>query len=503
MTYIFAYDKIIKTIEGGKKENYMSFFEKMIPQPKSFSENEGVEYSYSPDISGDFESSIRVFKAYAKKAYNIEFGEGESIKVCLDESLSDGEYTICAGKEGIIIKAGASEGAGYALATLLQIIEKRENKIFLPFCEIYDKADNDYRGLMIDCARNAHPLPLLKKYIDACWFYKIKYFHLHFTDNEAYTLPSKVLPMLTSEENHYTEDEIADLVSYAEKRGVQIVPEIDLPGHSKAIIRAYPQLGGTEENSIICFHPENVEKMKELYAEVCKMFPHSEYIHIGADESDIMQWHTCPRCIEYGRELGIKKEEVAPYFWPDWHVVERFFAHFVNEMASTIVENGRKPLVWEGFTKEVNEYLTRDITVMVFENFYQTPTSLMKNGFDIINCSWRPTYVVVPTYHWDKRECYDWDVGTFSAVHPDSPYYNGYFKFEGREKIMGGQLNAWGDFLGKLENGLKIEFDALLDRLPAIAESTWNDKKAGNFDSFLRCHSHCAEIFDRIVNDAQ
>lgn len=480
----------------------MSFFEKIIPQPKDISINEGAEYYYSPEISGDFEDSIAVFCDYAKKAYDIEFSAGEAIKVCFDEELSAGEYTLSADEKGIFIKAGECTGAGYALATLLQMIEIKDGRLCLCKCEIKDHADNDYRGLMIDCARNAHPLPLLKKYIDACWFYKIKYLHLHFTDNEAYTLPSKVLPRLTSEENHYTEAEIASLVAYADARGVQIVPEIDLPGHSKAMIGAYPELGGTEENSIICFHPENIEKMKEIYAELCDMFPNSKYIHIGADECDIMQWYTCPRCIEYGRELGIKKEEVAPYFWPEWHVVERFFAHFINEMAGAIVEKGRRPIVWEGFTKEVNEYLTRDITVMVFENFYQTPASLMRNGFDIINCSWRPTYVVVPTYHWDKRECYEWGVGAFSAVHPDSPYYNGYFRFESHEKIKGGQLNAWGDFLGGLENGLQEEFDALLDRLPAIAEGSWNNKKDGDYDKFLCRHSRLAEIFDRIVKNA-
>jgi N-acetyl-beta-hexosaminidase len=202
------------------------------------------------------------------------------------------------------------------------------------------------------------------------------------------------------------------------------------------------------------------------------MFPNSEYIHIGADESSIMDWNECPNCVEYVRELGIKKEEVQPYFWPDWHVAERFFCHFINKISETIVEMGRKPLVWEGFTKEVNQYLNRDITVMVFENFYQTPTSLIKNGFDIINCSWRPTYVVVPTYQWDKDECYSWDVGTFSAVHPDSPYYGGAFRMESHKNIKGGQLNAWGDFLGTLENGLEVEFDAIKDRLPAIAENT-------------------------------
>ena len=477
----------------------MSCREKMIPSPKYFYEKSGEAFARKPTISGDFKDALNVFAVYAKKAFDLDFSPGNDFTICLDKSLEAGGYTIISTESKVEIAAGGSEGASYALATLLQIIESKDGQLYLPAFELRDKADNDYRGLMIDCARNVHPLPLLLKYIDLCWFYKIKYLHLHLSDDQAYTLPSKIMPQLTSEHNHYTEEEIASLVSYAKERGVQIVPEIDTPGHSKAMIAAYPRLCESEGRGILGFFPEAIEKAKELYGEICRLFPYSEYIHIGADESDIMDWHSCQKSIAYGRQLGIKKEEVLPYFWPEWHTVERFFAHFINEMAKAIVSMGRKPLVWEGFTKEVNEYLTRDIKVMVFENFYQTPASLIRNGFDIINCSWRPTYVVVPTYHWDKSECYSWDVGTFSAVHPDSPYYNGYFTMETHEHILGGQLNAWGDFLGKLENGLEIEFNELRDRLPAIAENTWNDKKQGDYARFLSCHKHCAHIFDKMI----
>ena len=480
----------------------MSCYEKMIPSPKLLFVNDGI-FIHETTISGEFEGAIEVFKSYAKKAHCLEFTEGNDFVLCLDASLDAGEYTVSSTEGMVMIWAGGSEGASYALATLLQLMDNSDGKALLPAFEMHDKADNSYRGLMIDCARNAHPLPQLKKYIDLCWFYKIKYIHLHFTDDQAYTLPSKLLPRLTSEHNRYTEEEIAELVQYAYERNVQIVPEIDIPGHSKAIIAAYPEFCHTENGGILCFHPEIIEKMQELYRELCLMFPYSEYIHMGADESAIMDWNECEGCVQYGRSLGIKKEEVLPFFWPDWHVVERFFCYFVNKIAEAISSMGRKPVVWEGFSREVNEYITRDVTVMVFESFYQTPTSLIKNGFDIINCSWRPTYVVVPTYHWDNDECYKWDVGTFSAIHPDSPYYGGSFRLDSHKNIKGGQLNSWGDFLGNLENGLEVELEAIRERLPAIAENTWNDNKNGDYAKFLRCHKHCAEIFDRIACDAQ
>ncbi len=478
----------------------MNCYEKMIPSPKYLYESGGL-FSHKATVSGDFPHAIEVFKAYAKKAVGLDFTEGNDFTVCLDESLDEGEYAVFSTEGAVEITAGGSEGASYALASLLQIIENKDGNAVAPALEIRDKADNGYRGLMIDCARKHHPLSLLKYYVDLCWFYKIKYIHLHFTDDQAYTLPSRLFPRLTSRHNHYTENEISELVAYAADRDVQIVPEIDTPGHSKAIIAAYPEFCHTENKEIICFHPENIEKMQALYRELCQMFPNSEYIHIGADESAIMDWNECEDCIEFGRSLGIRIEEFNPYLHQPWHRAERFLVHYINKMAEAIMEEGRKPLVWEGFGREVNEYVTRDVTVMAFENFYQTPTSYIKNGFNIINCSWRPTYVVVPEYGWDKDECYKWDVRTFSAIHPDSPYFGGYFTLDSHKNIKGGQLNAWGDFLGKHENGIEMERNALTDKLPAIAESTWNHKKSGDYAGFLRCHRNCTQLFDRMISD--
>ena len=395
--------------------------------------------------------------------------------------------------------AGGSEGASYALASLVQIIENDGGKARLAEFYMRDKADNDYRGLMIDCARNHHPLSILKKYVDLCWFYKIKYLHLHLTDDQAYTIPSKVFPRFTTPHNCYTEQEIAELVQYAYERDVQIVPEIDTPGHSKAIREAYPELFGAGCEDIICFHAENISAMQEVYRELCRMFPHSRYIHIGADESSIMQWNDCDRCVRYGEGLGIIAEEFEERFYKPWHRAERFLVHYINKMAEAIIEEGRMPIVWEGFSDQVNKYADGRVTVMVFESLYQLASSYVKNGFNVINCSWRPTYVVVPDYFWGKDECYNWDVGTFSAVHPQSPYYGGYFKMDSKNGISGGQLNAWGDFLSKLENGLSEEFVRIREDIPAIAENTWNNTKRGDHMHFLSCHKHCEGIFDRIL----
>ena len=476
----------------------MGCYEKMIPSPKMLSES-GAVSRLGATVSGDFEAAVRVFCDYAKKAHGIDFKRGNDIVLKTDASLEAGEYLIISNEDGVMIHSSDSEGASYALATVLQLMEKEEETLKLPVFRMRDKASNGYRGLMIDCARNHHPVSLIKKYTDLCWLYKIKYLHLHLTDDQAYTLPSDCLPLLTTPHNCYSREEIAEIVQYAYERDVQLVPEIDTPGHSKIIREAYPDTLGAGCENIICFHRENIETMQSLYRELCRMFPHSEYIHIGADESSIMEWNDCPRCVSFGESLGIIAEEFEERFYKPWHRAERFLVHYINKMAEVIIGEGRKPLVWEGFSDQVNKYADGRVAVMVFESLYQLASSYVKNGFNVINCSWRPTYLVVPDYFWGKDQCYNWDVGTYSAVHPQSPYYGGYFRMDSKDGTLGGQLNAWGDFLGKYENGLDMEFEKITELLPAIAENTWNDIKRGDYMHFLACHKHCGEIAAKII----
>lgn len=477
----------------------MGCYEKMIPSPKMLCDSD-VYCLHGGTIGGDFESAIEIFRSYAKKAHGIEFSQGDSIVLCADSTLEAGEYRITSHKDSVKIWASDSEGASYALASLLQLMENEDGCVKLPVFDMRDKANNDYRGLMIDCARNHHPVSLLKKYTDLCWLYKIKYLHLHLTDDQAYTLPSKRFPSLTTPHNCYSEEEIAELVQYAYERDVQIVPEIDTPGHSRIIREAYPETLGKGCENIICFHPENIETMQDIYRELCHMFPHSSYIHIGADESSIMEWNDCPECVSFGESLGIIAEEFEERFYKPWHRAERFLVHYINKMAEVIIDEGRMPLVWEGFSDQVNKYADNRVSVMVFESLYQLASSYVKNGFNVINCSWRPTYVVVPDYFWGKDQCYNWDVGTYSAVHPQSPYYGGYFRMDSKDGTLGGQLNAWGDFLGKYENGPEMELEKIREDLPAIAENTWNNEKRGDYMHFLACHKHCEEIATRIIS---
>ena len=469
----------------------MAKFTELIPSPKGYW-GDGTYAFFEPTICGCecFAMETASFGSYAEKLFGIKITASEdpciSIKIC--ECLSTGEYRLEIGEnEGkILIKAGDNEGVSYAFSTLLQLIEIRDSKLFIQKGVVCDKPECKWRGLLIDCARCRHSLELMKKYVDLCRFYKIKYLHIHFTDDENFTLPSKAFPKITTPENCYSYEEIAEIDRYAYENGVSIIPELDTPGHSTSMLKAYPEVFGVE--GIIRFTEDAIEATKILYRELCELFPHSEYIHLGGDESRLGWWLT-DECFEYGEKIGISVNDEAPGMTPNEYVMLRFLAYFIKEMANTVTECGKKPAVWEGFNKETNHMIPKNVTVMVFDSSYQLAPSLAESGFEVINCAWFPLYVVIPYWIYTQKNCFDWDVYSFGTINENSPYKNGYMKCDPIPGIRGGQLCSWGDGLKceykDPEEGLAKELSEICKRLPAVAENTWNRDKRINYETFL------------------
>jgi len=201
---------------------------KVIPMPKEVvgADAEGnFEYiSFVPEIivENGLEIYAEGFSDILKKVHGIELKKGEGgIRVTLDPTLGKGTYTVDVG-ETINVVGGDSDGINYAFATLVQLMTP---EMTLPRVRISDKPDSEYRSFMLDVARQWHDFEVLLKYVDLCFLYKVKFFHIHFIDHQSYTLPSKVLPNLSTEDRHYTFEEIKTLNEYAFARGVEIVPK--------------------------------------------------------------------------------------------------------------------------------------------------------------------------------------------------------------------------------------------------------------------------------------
>ena len=478
---------------------------KMIPSPKGQWGN-GELKAFSPVIyAKDFADQANVFICQASKAIVVDFALGEEnadIVVKYADYMSDGEYRIAIGDK-VEISAHDTYGAAYAFAALLQLAFVHEGKFMLPQITVTDKPDCEYRGLLVDTARSFHPLNELKNYVDLCWMLKIKFLHIHFSDDESYTLPCKAFPLLTTEGRCYTYEEIAELDRYAAERNVQIVPEVDTPGHATVLMKNYPEIFGKE--GILTFHEPAIEGTKAIYREICEMFVHSEMIHIGGDEGRLGWWLSCEKSEAFGRSVGICMEDEAPGMTQAEYVMLRYLAYYIAENAKAVLEMGKTPIVWEGFHKVTNDMIPKEVKVMAWESVFQFAASLVEGGFEIINCSWLPTYVVTPIWVYSEKDTYNWDIASFGTINDGSPYKNGIMKMQSRKNIIGGQLNSWGDFVEKkeyYETGAKGRADGLksvADRLPFIAENTWNVDKRKTFDEVKEAADHAKELFYNII----
>ncbi len=458
---------------------------KIIPTPKWI--EPAIEYanmqSFAPAVMRNevFSEAITSFISYVEKLHGIavEVQEKASLSIEKDASLVAEGYRIVVDKETVSIYTSDRVGANHAFATLLQMMQVGDGKIILPEVVIEDKPDCTYRGMMIDLSRCWHPFPYLLAYVDLCYFYKASVLQLHFTDDESYTLPSHIYPKLSTPGRSYTHEEIKELVGYAYDRGVELLPEIDVPGHCKSFEEGYRELFGA--NEVICQHEDSMEAMRALFRELCDMFPHSKYVHIGGDEAIAMDaWTKCPNCLAYGKSVGIDVDVENKKL-----LAEQFYAHFISEMAKVCFEKGRQPIVWEGFGKEVNDRISKDVIVMSWENLFQLTPDLLEAGFPIINCSWNPTYVVTPHTMWSPEDIYNWSIYQWKATHPQSPILEGGYECEATDRILGGQLHAWnGDIRREFSDetqGVTEQLQCLAERLPMLVERTWNIAHAGPY----------------------
>lgn len=465
---------------------------KLIPIPKNY-HSENRTRKLIPQFQCKTEQwrpLLEAFAVAAKKIFGIIFTDGtEGMQVILDESLSKDTYVIDM-RNQMQVFAADTHGCAYALATVLQLMQENGE---IEVVRIEDKPDKDYRGLMVDLAREWHPFCTLLHYVDLCFFYKIKYLHLHFMDDQSCTLPFDNFPALMTEGKFYSKDEIRLLCNYAKSRGIVLVPEIEMPGHAKVLVKAYPELFANRfdegadvdrvvsqdfilrGNSVICAGSEKTfASITRLIDEVLEMFPDSPYIHLGADEVCTKAWNKCHLCREYMERSNVKD-------------VEELFADFVGRVTDYVLGKGRQPIVWEGFAKEYSEKISKNVIVIAWESHYQYPDELVESGFEVINCSWKPMYIVpdhlcrynanqldwsvTDILKWNIYEWQHWWEGSAAKLNP--------FHLSPTEKVLGAQICAW-------EQTYECEIAEVVVRLAALSERTWSVKRYCSDEEFMQ-----------------
>ena len=287
------------------------------------------------------DSSGKDLEGYLKEIITFNDAASSQIQLVVDPKFSSKEgYLLLINGSGITIKASDYGGAFYAIQTLEQLLDyNSDNGTTLPYIEIEDQPRFLYRGFMLDVSRHFFPLDFVKKQIDLMAHYKLNTFHWHLTDGPGWRLEIKQYPELTNigawrthetwkewwasprkyvkegskgaYGGYYTQEQARELIEYAAKKNITVIPEIEMPGHSEEVMAIYPHLsctGTPYTSSEFCIGNEDTFIFIEnVLDEVIDLFP-SEYIHIGGDEASREHWKKCSKCQARIKSEGLENE---------------------------------------------------------------------------------------------------------------------------------------------------------------------------------------------------
>ena len=379
-------------------------------------------------------------------------------------------YQLVANESGIEIEANAFTGIAHGTSSLLQLVDP--DSLAVPAIKIDDHPAAAYRALMLDVARSPHSVGVVKDAIRLCRLFKLRYLHMHFTDDQNFTFPFPPVTDKLERNFCYSKEELEELESYAESRGITIIPELDLPGHSSRLKQSGYLSPGKTDSDVAS--PNNFEKIGKIVDAMIDAFPSSPYFHIGGDESGA------------GRSL----------------------VPFLSAMNKRVRSHGKRMLVWEGFHGAPTDAIpaTGDdrVIVLAWESSYNSPWDLLKNGYQIINASWKPTYLTggygglihpgstggkrftqEDIYRWDKNTFMHWEPGRplFEDRGPNDPNRNdGEWNanyIDKADQIIGGQMLYW-----EQQECSVLHF--LMPRIPFLAERLWNPESGHSFDVFKK-----------------
>lgn len=391
-----------------------------------------------------------------------------------DASLPAEGYVLEVSPEKIVLSSFDENGAFYGLQTLFQLA--REGNGSVP-CGRYEDAPRfRYRGFMIDSGRHFFPVEAVKKMIDQCAMLKLNVLHWHLSEDQGFRIESRKFPKLneiaswrTEEDGsryggYYTQEEIKDVVAYAAQRYMDVIPEIDLPGHTTAMVAAYPELSCSGEPAevechwgifprILCAGNEKVyDFLFELLDEICPLFP-SAWFHIGGDEAPKDEWKKCPRCQAAIQENGLQDEEALQ-------------AHFTARLVEYLNGKGKTVIGW-------NEILASGTLGLGAAAQYWTNSGAeysareIPKGRQFLFSNSNSLYLD-----------YDPSLITLEGVYAYEPHIPGGEDIK-PEQILGLEAPLWSE---RIETPERLEYMAF-PRLAALAENAWAPEK--DYPDFL------------------
>lgn len=414
-------------------------------------------------------------------------------------------YLLNSTPTGVVIRARTPQGIFYGVQTLLQLlpaeIESPEPikgiEWSLPVVSIKDEPRFVYRGLMLDVARHFNSVEFIKKQLDVLAMFKINRFHWHLTEDQLWTIEIKQYPKLTqigsqrvegdgtTHGGFYTQEQIKEVVSYAAERFIDVIPEIELPGHALAALSAYPEYsctGGPFKNRIIwgvesdvyCAGNEaTMQFVENIISEVAALFP-SQYFHIGGDECPKERWEKCPKCQAKARELGLKMKIDST--GKRHSVEEQLQSHFIKRIAKHLAGLGKQMIGWD----EILEGgLAPDAIVMSWRGVaggieaakqgHQVIMTPGSGGMYIDHYQGAPEVEPVTIGgNANLKKTYSYD-----PIPVDLPQ-------DKQQYILGAQCNMWTEY----DKSADVVEYMIYPRILALAELTWSQASHRDWDSF-------------------
>jgi hexosaminidase len=435
-------------------------------------------------------------------------GSGQGLVVRVDPAIVEPEgYRVRVTEAGVALAASTVDGIRHATQTLRQLLPDAAWRTVAPpgtrwtlQCgEVEDAPALRWRGGMVDVVRHFFSKHTLMRYVDLFAMHRLNRMHLHLTDDQGWRIESWRYPRLAEVASHrprtrlgyesgdtdatdgtphggyYTLDDLAELAAYAAERGVTVVPEIDLPGHSSALLAAYPELGiGTHtvrtswgiSTAVVAPLPATVRFVAELLAELTEAVPGS-YLHLGGDECPLQDWATDPAVVAHQRSLGL----AGPV---------ELFGHFLRELAGEASALGRRMVAWdEAF---VGGGLLPDSIVTAWRGD-RVARRVAAAGYEVVRCPVFPAY-----FDYDQSDHPDEPLAiggpiTLDDVAGFAPVPEDWSDTE-RDRVLGVQFNAWTEYIA---DAAHLDY-MMFPRACALAEVAWTGRPAPDLADRLAAH---------------
>lgn len=504
--------KILLSVAAVVAAAYSALAVAIVPQPQSIDKHQNA-FVLLPSTtlvcaSEEFAPLAAYLQEYIPVKYISKVAPKRNyVALSLVEGYDKEAYTLSVSRDRVEISASDYGGAFNGIQTLLQLLpsEVYTKQMSLPAvvrgCDVTDKPKFAYRGFMLDVARTFMTKENVLRYIDYIAYHKINKFHWHLTDNQGWRIEIKSHPDLAKKGGfrgdgsllrpslgrwtdiyggYYTQEEIREVVAYAAVRNIEVIPEVDLPGHSEALLRVYPEMlcdytndeldinGNYDNRNVVCATKEsNYKILEEILAEVCALFP-SPFFHIGGDEVRMEQWKKCPNCSAWLKKRG----------YTDGYKLEDMF---ISRIQDILAKYGKTPAVWNeaafggGLDKSarVHGWKSPKVCKQVMMKGY--PTIFMPQQFFYFDmaqskreagASWGGCFDVRKVYSFDfaKEGFTPEEVACVEGF--EAPYWSEVFLSQGGDKNI--------DF---------IEYQTF-PRLCALAELGWGKNGGNEWEEF-------------------